>query len=150
MALKRLQKELTDINANPSDHFSAGPADGKNLYKWKATIIGPKDTPYEGGIFNIDVDLPTDYPFKAPKMVLTTKMYHPNVHSDGKFACHFPLICDSWSPAITIQRCLLTFVSMLFDPDIENPAEQSVANVFKSDHIKFEKTAREWTSKYAM
>ena len=49
--LKRLAKELTDINREAIPNVSAGPSNQNDLTKWEATIMGPSETPYEGGIF---------------------------------------------------------------------------------------------------
>ncbi len=42
--------------------------DEANLMHWKGTLKGPKGTPYEGGVFKIDIQLPADYPFVPPKV----------------------------------------------------------------------------------
>ena len=42
--------------------------DEGNLMHWKGTLKGPTGTPYEGGVFKIDIQLPADYPFVPPKV----------------------------------------------------------------------------------
>ena len=61
----RLRNELKDFAQNP--YFTAQLANENDLYHWEATIIGPEDTPYEGGVFRLNIYLPTDYPFRPPK-----------------------------------------------------------------------------------
>ena len=66
------------------------------------TITGPEGTAYEGGVFDVDILIPTEYPFEPPKMKFITKIWHPNVSSQtgaiclvswGRGGCKFA-ICD--------------------------------------------------------
>ncbi|KAG8099570.1 hypothetical protein GUJ93_ZPchr0013g37552 [Zizania palustris] len=95
---KRIQKELLDLNASDC---SAGPK-GDNLYHWLSTIIGPQGSPYEGGIFFLDIVFPIDYPIKPPTVTFKTRIYHCNVDSSGKLSVD--ILKEGWSPALTIFK----------------------------------------------
>ena len=75
MAVKRLQKEILDIQKDTSENCSAGLSNNSDLFNWDATIIGPTETPYEGGIFYLKLMFPIDYPFKPPKIVFVNRIY---------------------------------------------------------------------------
>jgi hypothetical protein len=44
-------------------------------------------SPYSGGVFNLDLQFPSEYPFKAPKVRFLTRVYHPNVKSQSGEIC---------------------------------------------------------------
>jgi len=147
MALKRINKELIDLGRDPPSSCSAGPT-GDNLFQWQATIMGPGDSPYAGGVFFLSIMFPTDYPFKPPKVSFTTKIYHPNINANGSIC--LDILRDQWSPALTISKVLLSICSMLTDPNPEDPLVPDIAHLYKTDRTRYEATAREWTRKYAM
>ena len=103
MALKRIGKELQDLSKDPPSNCSAGPV-GEDLYTWQATIMGPADSPYQGGVFFLNIKFPTDYPFKPPKIQFTTKIYHPNINSNGGIC--LDILKDQWC-VVTQRRCTL-------------------------------------------
>jgi ubiquitin-conjugating enzyme E2 D/E len=148
-AKKRLMKELKQITDDPPALVSAGPAqDGTDIYHWQGTVFGPEGTPYEGGTFHMDIHFPTDYPFKHPKVTFKTKVFHPNISGSTGGIC-IDILSSKWSPALTIQNVLLSVVSMLSDPNPDDPLSTEAARLYKNDRSKFNSTAREWTRKYA-
>eukprot|EP00994_Dinema_validum_P004169 NODE_2207_length_744_cov_367.605755_g1781_i0.p1 GENE.NODE_2207_length_744_cov_367.605755_g1781_i0~~NODE_2207_length_744_cov_367.605755_g1781_i0.p1 ORF type:complete len:149 (+),score=28.70 NODE_2207_length_744_cov_367.605755_g1781_i0:93-539(+) len=147
MALKRINKEYRDLQKDPPANTSAGPVNESDMFNWKATIMGPEDSPYSGGLFFLNIHFPTDYPFKPPKVQFTTKIFHPNINSNGGIC--LDILKDQWSPALTISKVLLSICSLLTDPNPDDPLVPEIAQMYKKDRKKFDETAKQWTRKYA-
>ena len=144
---KRIAKELSDLERDPPTSCSAGPV-GDDLYHWQASIMGPADSPYAGGVFFLSIHFPTDYPFKPPKISFSTKIYHPNINANGNIC--LDILKDQWSPALTLSKVLLSICSLLTDANPDDPLVPEIAHIYKTDRPKYEATAREWTKKYAV
>lgn len=146
-ALKRLKKEHKQLQKNPVENVSAGP-DGQNYFKWTATIIGPVDSAYQGGLFSLIIEFPKDYPFKPPKIRFKTKIYHCNVNDKGGIC--LDILKDSWSPALTLSKVLLSICSLLTDPNPDDPLVADIAKLYKTNRKKHDENAKKWVDKYAM
>ena len=83
----RLMKELTEVGKDDSSGVNAKPKTEGNLRHLIGTINGPSGTVYEGGIFDIDITIPKQYPFEPPKMKFITKVWHPNISSQTGAIC---------------------------------------------------------------
>ncbi|KAI8983837.1 ubiquitin-conjugating enzyme/RWD-like protein [Pilobolus umbonatus] len=143
---KRISKELAEISLDPPSNCSAGPK-GDNLYEWVSTIAGPAGSPYAGGIFFLDVHFPQEYPFKPPKVVFRTRIYHCNINSQG--AICLDILKDNWSPALTISKVLLSICSLLTDANPHDPLVGSIAQEYLTNREEHDSIAREWTKRYA-
>jgi ubiquitin-conjugating enzyme E2 D/E len=144
MAQERIKKELKDLESL-EDTCSFDPDD---LFHWTGTLMGPDGSPYENGLFNIEIHFPNDYPSKPPTIKFVTKIYHVNIKRDtGEIS--LGILKDNWSPEHTISKVLLSIASLLSGPNPDDPLEEELAKLYKSNHEQYKKNARQWTEQYA-
>ncbi len=144
-----MQAELKDVQEDPPPYICAGPVTESDLFNWKATIMGPEDSPYAGGLFFLKIHIPGDYPFKPPRIQFTTKVFHPNINANGEICLDILKENGQWSPALSISQVLLIVYVMLANPDPECPQVPEIAPRYTKDRVTFDAIAREWTQRYA-
>lgn len=146
MALKRLQKELKSFKLNPPSSCIADIVDD-DLYHWTGILFGPSNTPYADGIFKVDIIIPSDYPFQPPKVKFMTRIFHPNIDSNGNVC--LDILKDKWSPALHIDHILLSISSLLNEPNPKDPLEPDIAFLYNTDRERYNLMARNYTLTYA-
>merc|ERR1712100_443561 len=112
------------------------------MCSWQGSVLGPVGTPYEGGVFFLTIQFPSDYPFKPPKVRFETQVYHPNINSHG--AICLDILKEYWSPAFTVSKLLLSISSLLSDPNPDDPLDPYKADEYKNQREVFDQKAREF------
>ncbi|CAD7966841.1 unnamed protein product [Amoebophrya sp. A120] len=146
---KRLEKELADMREkNKAGGGVVADAIGENIQIWEGVIQGPEDTPYFGGVYKIQIEIPDDYPYNPPKMKFVTKIWHPNISSQTGAIC-LDVLGKEWSPALSIRTALLSIQALLSAAEPDDPQDAEVAKMYKSNRTQFNETAKYWCETYA-
>lgn len=112
-------------------------------------ILGPSATPFEGGAFLVEIELPVEYPFRPPRVRLATKIFHMSWDHVG-IDCLDVTTPQGWSPALTIVHVMEIYRGLLEDPNPLHTMRPDVGDIFQNDRKKFDDEARAWTEKFAI
>ena len=154
-AMNRIKIEFNDINNNPLGEIGVtiGLNDENNIFRWSATLQGPKDTGYKGGIFLLDIKFPEDYPESPPEILFVTPIYHLNINSSsqtgisvGKVYCNS---LNNWKNYFTIRKIFPEIFVLLYrnNPDCGYDSEKN--KEFRLNRPLFEQKVKYFTKKYA-
>ncbi|KAJ5562431.1 hypothetical protein N7535_003116 [Penicillium sp. DV-2018c] len=147
--MRRMAKEIADIHADTHSQIKVEPfGQEDDVTHLRGSFPGPPGTPYEGGTFDVDIKIPTDYPFRPPTMKFETKVWHPNISSQTGAIC-LDTLGSAWSPVLTVKSALLSLQSLLSTPEPKDPQDAEVANMLLKTPKEFERVAREWAILYA-
>ena len=143
----RIKKEYNDLQKEKNTNVQVKLVNN-DFRHWKGRIKGPIDTCYQGGIFDVDIIIPDDYPFKPPKMKFDTKIWHPNISSVTGAIC-LDILKNEWTPALTIRTALISLQALMCEPVPNDPQDAVVAKQYMSDIKLFNETAKHWVEEYA-
>ncbi|XP_053182801.1 ubiquitin-conjugating enzyme E2 E1-like, partial [Scomber japonicus] len=82
-----------------------------------------------------------------PQVTFRTRIYHCNINSQGCDLSGHPE--DNWSPALTISKVLLSICSLLTDCNPADPLVGSIATQYTTNRAEHDRTAKQWTKRYA-
>ncbi|KAL1739224.1 ubiquitin-conjugating enzyme/RWD-like protein [Schizophyllum fasciatum] len=138
--LKRIHREIADLKKEDMNGIKLAP-DETNVYLWRATIPGPEGSLYEGGAFNVEIHLPPDYPFSAPKLLFKTRIYHMNISDTGSIC--LDILKGNW-PVTSKPSFPPTHTTL------DDPLVPTISQLYRSNRRQHDETARAWTRQYAM
>lgn len=130
--------DLPNITATPSEN---------DIKQWSATIKGPEGTPFENGTFKLQLIFPDNYPFRAPTVMFETQVYHPNIDEGGSIC--LDILEDGWTAGLKIPQLLLSLISLLDDPNADDPLRSDVAEEYRDDINQYNESVREHVRQYA-
>ncbi|KAJ5342956.1 uncharacterized protein N7506_002780 [Penicillium brevicompactum] len=165
VAQKRLFHEYKNLSTNPPEGITAGPVSEDDMFYWEALIQGPEETPFEGGVFAAELKFPKDYPLSPPTMkFIGGGIWHPNgtpsscrvsqrnrLHfyppSPGDDPNHYEHASERWSPIQSVEKILISVMSMLAEPNDESPANVEAAKMWRERRPEYEAKVRDEVKK---
>ena len=153
---RKLIDELRDNQSNPilNIGYNIGLTNHDNPFQWRATLFGPRDTPYNGGIFFLTLIFSYDYPSRPPEVKFDTPIYHINVASIGNE--YTPLgkpgalsILHAWKPNFKVRDIIISIYSLFYMNNIDCELSHVMTEEFKNNKSLYEEKIKYFTRKYA-
>ncbi|XP_066589289.1 ubiquitin-conjugating enzyme E2 T-like [Prorops nasuta] len=142
----RLKRELTELIKGSKEGISCC-SKNDNMDTLLATIIGPNNSPYNGGTFQVEIKIPDRYPFEPPGLKFLTPIYHPNIDTNGRICMNLLKMPPKggWKPTISLQNLLSAVQLLLLNPNPDDPLMVEIAEEYYSNKSLFDKKARKYT-----
>ncbi|CAN1748907.1 Ubiquitin-conjugating enzyme E2 22 [Linum perenne] len=144
--IKQLAKELKSLNESPPEGIKVGVNDD-DLSVIFADIEGPDGTPYENGVFRMKLLLPHDFPKLPPQGFFLTKIFHPNISSDGKICVN--TLKKDWNPSLGLRHVLVVVRCLLIEPFPESALNEQASKMLLDNYEDYFKHARLLTGIHA-
>ena len=110
---KRLNKELENALECHDPYIWYRPVT-EDKQTWHFTIRGPKGSPFEGGVYHGRIELPDEYPIKAPDFYFLTE--------NGRYKINTKICLnisgyhlEQWQPATTIDAMVRMIQAFMED-----------------------------------
>lgn len=144
--IKQVSKELTSLTNDPPEGIKVF-VNEQDITDIQATIEGPAGTPYEGGLFRVKLVLGKDYPTAPPKGFFLTKIFHPNVASNGEICVN--TLKKDWKQDLGVKHILLTVKCLLIVPNPESALNEEAGKLLLEKYDDYSKRAQLFTDIHA-
>lgn len=146
----RLKRELDLLATEPPPGITCW-QDRDQMGDLRAQILGGANTPYEKGVFKLEVIIPERYPFEPPQIRFLTPIYHPNIDSAGRICLDILKLPPkgAWRPSLSIATVLTSIQLLMSEPNPDDPLMADISSEFKYNKPVFLRNARQWTEKHA-
>lgn len=142
--LRRLNKEFSRITKKLPEGIQEVNLANDDINTWIITMSGPADTPYVGISMTMKLIFKNTYPHSHPSAYFISKVYHPNVSSEGSI-CISILKDSGWSPAFSVESVLMSIRSFLDDPNTDDPYDSTAAKLYNKNREEYTKRVREYS-----
>ncbi|XP_067387593.1 ubiquitin-conjugating enzyme E2 T isoform X2 [Emydura macquarii macquarii] len=146
----RLKRELLLLTTEPPPGIMCW-QNANRMDDLRAQILGGANTPYEKGVFNLEVVVPERYPFEPPKIRFLTPIYHPNIDSAGRICLDVLKLPPkgAWRPSLNISTLLTSIQLLMSEPNPDDPLMADISSEYKYNKEVFIRNAKQWTEKHA-
>ena len=153
----RILRDLKNLQKNPVPGIFVEPVEG-NIFILHGTITGPSDSPYDGYMWKIRMNIPQDYPFKPPTVNFVDKIFHPNISYTTGAVCVSILKEEPsgvsrdggyWNPSLNIGAILLSIQSLLMDPNTSSPLNGEASHLLDTNVSAYNEKVKQDAKKYA-
>lgn len=145
---KRLTKDIQDLNVSG---FEVLPEEGSEIKLdcFRVVLHGPKDTPYEGGSWNVRFTVSHTFPFNSPSVGFIEHILHPNIDWASGSVC-LDALNKKWSPVFTLKHIMETLLPYLLAyPNADDPLNRDAAALLSTSPELYTKRVIEYTKRYA-
>ncbi|KAI5583565.1 hypothetical protein POPTR_006G026900v4 [Populus trichocarpa] len=144
--IKQLAKELKNLDESPPEGIKVGVNDDDFSIIY-ADIEGPAGTPYENGVFRMKLLLSHDFPHSPPKGYFLTRIFHPNIASNGEICVN--TLKKDWNPSLGLRHVLTVVRCLLIEPFPESALNEQAGKMLLENYEEYARHARIYTGIHA-
>ncbi|KAF3441366.1 hypothetical protein FNV43_RR17020 [Rhamnella rubrinervis] len=104
-------------------------------------------TPYENGVFRMKLLLSHDFPHSPPKGYFLTKIFHPNIATNGEICVN--TLKKDWNPSLGLRHVLIVVRCLLIEPFPESALNEQAGKMLLENYEEYARHARLYTGIHA-
>ena len=130
---KRLTRELRECMQEPSPYFRVWPRD-ENFLVWEGVIHNLPGAEHVNKKYSLTITCSENHPFKPPTLRFNSKVKCENILRNGDVC--MDILYTDWSPAITMNKLMLSVTSLLTDTPVTGLDNKEVNTYLQENRLK--------------